>query len=155
MAAKVIIPSRVENDRINRGISLDADNPEWTDANFARAKPAREVLPSRVYHAAVKRYRGQRGPQKTPVKIPVTLRLDADVLASYKATGVGWQTRINEALRRALTEDEFWTGKDTLAQNKPISVNEHGKETYPQGQQKAKPGKEPGRSEATKKHKKT
>jgi len=47
------------------------------------------------------RKRGQRGPQKTPTKQQVTLRLDKDVVERFRATGEGWQRRINEALRRA------------------------------------------------------
>jgi uncharacterized protein (DUF4415 family) len=34
-----------------------------------------------------------------PIKKPVTLRLDADVIAWFKAQGRGYQTRINRALR--------------------------------------------------------
>jgi uncharacterized protein (DUF4415 family) len=34
-----------------------------------------------------------------PIKKPVTLRLDADVIAWFKARGRGYQTRINRALR--------------------------------------------------------
>ena len=34
-------------------------------------------------------------------KISTTLRLDADVLEKFKATGPGWQTRINEVLKAA------------------------------------------------------
>jgi uncharacterized protein (DUF4415 family) len=34
-------------------------------------------------------------------KTPVTLRLDPDVLAKFKATGKGWQSRINDALKQA------------------------------------------------------
>jgi uncharacterized protein (DUF4415 family) len=48
-----------------------------------------------------KRKRGQRGPQRNPVKMAVSLRVDEDVLAKYKATGRGWQTRMTEALRKA------------------------------------------------------
>jgi uncharacterized protein (DUF4415 family) len=55
-------------------------------------------------HAAVKRYRGQRGPQKTPVKQDIKLRIDPDILASFRATGSGWQSRMNDALRRALPD---------------------------------------------------
>jgi|tagenome__1003787_1003787.scaffolds.fasta_scaffold14190417_1 uncharacterized protein (DUF4415 family) len=38
-------------------------------------------------------------------KLPITLRLDADVLAWFKRKGSGYQTRINEALRKAMTGD--------------------------------------------------
>ena len=102
MARKVIPPSRAENERINRGIAADPDTFEWTTEEFAEAKPASEVLPRGLYEAAVKRRRGQRGPQKAPVKKAITLRIDPDILARYKATGPGWQSRMNEALRRSL-----------------------------------------------------
>lgn len=35
-------------------------------------------------------------------KVPVTIRLDADVVAGFKAGGTGWQSRMNAALRKAL-----------------------------------------------------
>lgn len=104
MARKVIPPTDAENKKINRGIALDSDNPEWTDDDFARARPAKDVLPPALYDALVKRSRGQRGPQKEPVKKPVTIRVDQDVLKSYKATGKGWQSRMNDALRDGAPE---------------------------------------------------
>lgn len=42
---------------------------------------------------------GQRGPQKRPTKVSVTVRYSPEVVAYFKATGDGWQTRMNEALR--------------------------------------------------------
>lgn len=48
----------------------------------------------------VKRYRGQRGAQRAPTKQLVTLRLDADILDYLRATGDGWQTRLNAELRK-------------------------------------------------------
>ncbi|MBI0473882.1 hypothetical protein D9601_00705 [Sphingomonas sp. MA1305] len=42
-----------------------------------------------------------RGAQAAPTKQQVTLRLDRDVLAKFRATGPGWQARINAALRAA------------------------------------------------------
>ncbi len=79
-----------------------SDNPEWTRQDFAKAKPAREVLPPAFFEALEKRRQGQRGPQKTPTKALVSLRLDQDVLAHFRATGPGWQSRINAALRKTL-----------------------------------------------------
>lgn len=76
----------------------DAENPEWTAEDFRRARPALEVLPKEVVEA-IRRYRGQRGPQKSPTKELISLRVDRDVAAAYRATGQGWQTRANEALR--------------------------------------------------------
>jgi uncharacterized protein (DUF4415 family) len=104
MARKVKPPTRAENGRIKRGIAEDPDTFEWTDEDFARAKPASDVLPPRLYGAAVKRYRGQRGPQRAPVKKAVTLRVDPDILAHFKATGPGWQSRMNDALRRSIEQ---------------------------------------------------
>jgi uncharacterized protein (DUF4415 family) len=40
-----------------------------------------------------------------PVKKPVTLRLDADVLAWFQLAGRGYQTRINQALRKMMIEE--------------------------------------------------
>ncbi len=42
--------------------------------------------------------RGVRGPQKAPKKVPVSLRLSPAVIEHFKATGAGWQRRIDEAL---------------------------------------------------------
>lgn len=44
--------------------------------------------------------KGGRPKSEAPKK-PVSLRLDPDVLAHFKASGPGWQTRINDALRKA------------------------------------------------------
>ena len=76
--------------------SDDPENPEWTAEDFARAKPA-TGLPDMVRHA----FPRTRGPQRAPVKQQVTLRLDRDVIERFKASGPGWQSRINDALRRA------------------------------------------------------
>ena len=40
-----------------------------------------------------------------PIKKPVTLRLDADVLAWFQRNGKGYQTRINRALRKVMMEE--------------------------------------------------
>ncbi len=51
--------------------------------------------------AELVRKRGERGPQKSPTKQQVTLRLDRDVVERFRATGRGWQGRINDVLRKA------------------------------------------------------
>jgi uncharacterized protein (DUF4415 family) len=40
------------------------------------------------------------------IKKPITLRLDADVLAWFKKQGRGYQTRINRALRKVMAEEK-------------------------------------------------
>lgn len=77
----------------------DEDNPEWTHDDFKRALPARVTHPDLVADWE-RRKRGERGPQKAPLKEAISLRVDQDVLAKFKATGSGWQTRMNAVLRR-------------------------------------------------------
>jgi uncharacterized protein (DUF4415 family) len=75
---------------------------ELTAADFRRMRPAREVLPKLVgAKAAAELLRPRGRPPKENPKAQVTLRLDAHVLNHFKATGPGWQTRINAALKRA------------------------------------------------------
>jgi uncharacterized protein (DUF4415 family) len=95
------LPTPREDAAIDAGIAADPGNPEWSQAEFARARPASEVFDKAAFDAlaALKRKPGQRGPQKAPLKQATTIRFDADVLATLKATGPGWQTRVNEAMR--------------------------------------------------------
>jgi uncharacterized protein (DUF4415 family) len=72
------------------------ESPELTDAQIAKARPFAEALPELA--AA---FRRGRGPNKAPTKKLVSLRLSPDVLEHYKAKGAGWQTRIDETLRKA------------------------------------------------------
>ncbi|MDO9713610.1 BrnA antitoxin family protein [Paracraurococcus lichenis] len=84
---------------IQRGIMADPDAPEWTETAFAEARTDHEVVPAIVADHA--RRRG-RGPQKTPIKEMVSIRLDRDVVEALRASGPGWQTRANDLLRKAL-----------------------------------------------------
>jgi uncharacterized protein (DUF4415 family) len=84
-----------EDAEIRAGIARDPDAFEMTDEMWARARPAVEVAPD-----IVAAYRRRRGPQKAPTKQLVSLRLDPDVIAHFRARGPGWQRRINDALRR-------------------------------------------------------
>ncbi len=76
----------------------DADIPEMTAEHFRQAKPVKDVLPGLI--AAAKRARGR--PRSASPKQHVSLRLDAKVIAAFKAQGPGWQGRINDALARAI-----------------------------------------------------
>lgn len=74
---------------------------ELTAEDFKHFRPSSEFPELiKVFEAAQDaiRARGARGPQKSPTKERVTLRLDPDVVASYRAGGPGWQTRINDDL---------------------------------------------------------
>ena len=50
--------------------------------------------------AELDRLVGKRGPQKVRPRIPVSIRLSTDVVKHFKAKGPGWQSRIDEALRK-------------------------------------------------------
>ncbi|KQT07848.1 hypothetical protein ASG40_13155 [Methylobacterium sp. Leaf399] len=77
------------------------DNPELTDAEIAQLKPGHEGLPAGVFAALVNR--GGR-PKASLRKVPVTIRLDPHVVDAFKATGPGWQTRMNDVLARAVSD---------------------------------------------------
>jgi len=67
------------------------DAPELTEDFFKSAD---------LYEGTKLKTRGR--PKSASPKEPVKLRLDADVLAALRASGEGWQTRINDALRASL-----------------------------------------------------
>jgi uncharacterized protein (DUF4415 family) len=76
----------------------DPDNPPLTDEDWAKMRPAHLVHPELVA-ARLRRERGR--PKSASPKQQVTLRIDRDVLEKFRATGEGWQSRINAALRKA------------------------------------------------------
>jgi uncharacterized protein (DUF4415 family) len=80
--------------------TVDRDNPAWTE----------EMLGPPVM-------RRGRGPQKAPTKVLTTIRLDADVIAFFRAQGAGYQSRINEALRR-VKERGLTAGSTTTARRR-------------------------------------
>ena len=97
------LPTPQEDAAILAGMASDPDNPEWTAQDFVQAKPASEALPPALYAALVaKRPRGR--PKADATKVFTAIRLDADLLQAFKATGKGWQTRVNAALRQYIAE---------------------------------------------------
>jgi uncharacterized protein (DUF4415 family) len=74
------LPSDEEDARIRAGIAADPDTHEVSDAEFALM-------------------RGRGRPLGSGTKTQITLRLDTVIVDKYKATGPGWQTRINDVLR--------------------------------------------------------
>jgi uncharacterized protein (DUF4415 family) len=80
---------------------FDEDNPEWTKADFAAAaKFPRGMRLKDLKPGELLRIVKKRGPQKVPTKIPVSIRLSPDVVKHFKAKGPGWQSRIDDALRK-------------------------------------------------------
>ena len=81
----------------------DADNPEWTDADFANAKPFKDMFPKQF--AALTRQGGR--PRLASPKVHIGLRLAADVVTGIKASGKGYNARVEKVLREALAEGRF------------------------------------------------
>ncbi|MER8482753.1 BrnA antitoxin family protein [Mesorhizobium sp. M1322] len=86
-----------EEAEIQRQIAVDPDDAEATDEQLAQAKPFAEVFPE--LFESIRRARGRPAVEKP--KQVVSIRLDQDVISKFKATGKGWQARINEVLKKA------------------------------------------------------
>jgi len=75
---------------INKTDWDDVESPPLSEELLSRMKPVKEShpeMPKRV-----------RGPQKRPLKSPVSIRLSREVVDYFKSQGGGWQTRINDVL---------------------------------------------------------
>jgi uncharacterized protein (DUF4415 family) len=82
----------------------DRDNPELGADFFARAQRGLDHVPQAMRTALLDeqaRRRG-RGPQRSPTKKLVSLRLDPNVVIAYRNTGRGWQGRINAVLKKTV-----------------------------------------------------
>ncbi|MGD0682336.1 MAG: BrnA antitoxin family protein [Terracidiphilus sp.] len=77
---------------------------EITSEDVARFKPF-SALPASVQKVLLKLRR--RGPQKSPKKVPISIRLSPDVAKGLRATGNGWQSRADEALRSWLASGQL------------------------------------------------
>ncbi len=99
-----LIPSPQEDAAINTGISSDPDTRLLSREWFKSARPASDFFETNTYHSLleIKKRRGR--PSSESGKQFIGLRVDTDVLHAFKATGKGWQTRMNAALRRYLSE---------------------------------------------------
>ena len=79
----LILPTAAEDAAITAAAMSDPDAVPFTDAEWAQVKPL-----------------ARRGcPLGSGTKTQITLRLDIDVVDRFKASGDGWQTRINDALK--------------------------------------------------------
>ena len=95
-AAVAAAPARVPD---------DADSPRSKRGEWDKAIVSRSMGELRTKLAA----RRTRGPNKLPTNEQVAVRYSPEVLAAFRATGRGWQTRMDEALR------------DWLKKNAPVS----------------------------------
>jgi uncharacterized protein (DUF4415 family) len=87
-----------EEAEIQKLIASDPDNPEMTDEQIAQAKPFAEAFPELM--ESIRRARGR--PTVENPRQQISIRLDPDVVEGFKKTGKGWQSRMNEVLRKHL-----------------------------------------------------
>ena len=78
------------------------ENPEWTEEDFARAKPFKEVFPEQF-----EAWKRMGGPPVAAPKIHIGFRLAADVVAGIRASGKGYNARVEKVLREALAKGEL------------------------------------------------
>jgi uncharacterized protein (DUF4415 family) len=83
----------------------DPDNPEWTEEMFRKARPMRDFpeMLKGLQEASEKLRAQKRGrPPLEHPKVQVTLRLDESVVKAFREDGPGWQSRINEELKKTV-----------------------------------------------------
>ena len=87
-----------EENAILVGIARDPDNPEWTDEDWARARPAIEIDPDLVKAHRRARAQGKKIPMIEHVSIP----LDAHLVRRLEKSDPNWKTRVNDILLKTL-----------------------------------------------------
>lgn len=85
---QTILPTPIEDEAITTAALTDPDSQPLTDAEWEMAQPSVRV--------------GR--PRAEVTKERITIRLSHDVVEQFRATGAGWQTRIDAALRDWLNE---------------------------------------------------
>jgi len=86
----------------------DGEVRELTAADASSAVPF-SALPAAEQKMLLSPRR--RGPQRSPRKVPISIRLSPDVAHRLRATGAGWQRRADEALREWLARGNKAAGK--------------------------------------------
>lgn len=82
---------------------IDDENPEWTPTSAAEARPFAEIFPDQFKTLKAK---GGRPPIEQP-KIHIGFRLATDVVEGIRASGPGYNARVERALREALTKGQI------------------------------------------------
>jgi uncharacterized protein (DUF4415 family) len=90
-------------EKVARAIEADAGQsvPGLREA-LAEAKAGKVAAVHTPQQIAARKRGRPAGTVKENAKVPMTMRVDADVLDAIKASGSGWQTRVNQLLREAV-----------------------------------------------------
>jgi uncharacterized protein (DUF4415 family) len=94
------LESKTDWERVQR--AYDSDEPIPYDPEDGPYDPNDEAAVKAFWDTAIITYPNKRGPQKAPTKRLVSLRLSQEVVDHYKSQGPGWQTRIDEALKKSI-----------------------------------------------------
>ena len=90
----------------------DDENPEWTEEDFARARPFKEVFPEQYAawvdsgRAPIPVRRIGRPPVDAP-KVQIGFRLSRDVVERIRASGAGYNAKVEKVLRAAIEAGQF------------------------------------------------
>ena len=79
--------------------------PEMTDAELAEMRPVREVHSAKEF-AALTAVRRRGRPKAEKPKVAVTIRLEAETAAKFRASGARWQSRVSDLLTHVATEGD-------------------------------------------------
>jgi len=103
-----ISPTDEEDAAIHAAALSDPDNPPLDEAFFRNARPAHEVLPELFGKKVAAKMLKPRGrPLLTNPKEQINIRLSDKVLVAFRATGKGWQTRIDKLLCEAVEQGKI------------------------------------------------
>ena len=84
----------MSNTKVNAEM-IDDENPEWTDEMFSQATSFQKSDMPDSLKTIIRKGR----PKSDNPKTPISIRLSSEVVSFFKATGKGWQTRMDEVLQ--------------------------------------------------------
>ena len=100
LKAGTILPTAAEDAAITSAANADPDARPLTDAEWEAGRTARRV--------------GVRGPQRSPTKVSLTVRYSPEVVDFFRATGEGWQGRMDQVLKDYVANEARTKGLPTI-----------------------------------------
>ncbi|HED38601.1 MAG TPA: hypothetical protein ENI76_10230 [Ignavibacteria bacterium] len=85
-------------------IDKNGEVRELTADELKKFKPLSETNPALL--AKIKKSVGERGPQKSPTKIPISIRVSPEVAEYFRSEGKGWQGRIDKVLKEYISHNK-------------------------------------------------
>ncbi len=85
-------------------IDKDGEVRELTAEDFKRFKPLAKANAPLL--AKIKKGIGERGSQKAPTKVPISIRVSPEVVEYFRAEGKGWQGHMNRVLKEYVAQNK-------------------------------------------------